>query len=412
MIELVAESIGAVAGEDLLLPIHVVLVTNFIAAHRLPLYQELSKLVGRLTILLSTKMEADRRWQPQWDGLDVRLQKSFSLRMKYPHALGFPDATYVHIPWDTIFWLRRLKPDVIVSAELGFRTACSAAYARATGTPLVYILGMSEHTEDRSGLLRRTVRKCLLPCADTYLINGNSGVRYLQAMGCQRQRIHRLHYSALPGVFDNCPLSRNEDCGHRLLYVGRLVERKGILPLMAAVARWGRRNPRRNVQLDVAGDGPLQGRVEAYDLPANVRLQILGHCDYAQLSECYSRAGILAFPSFADDWGISVLEGMTAGLPVLGSIYSQCVDELCIEGETGWRFRTDCDDELDRALSAALDTPHERLEQMRAAARLQVADFTPQQGARDLVGAIDAALRRRKLRTRLQPVHSLEGNAR
>jgi glycosyltransferase involved in cell wall biosynthesis len=99
-------------------------------------------------------------------------------------------------------------------------------------------------------------------------------------------------------------------------------------------------------------------------------------------------------------------------LPVLGSIYSQCVDELCIEGETGWRFRTDCDDELDRALSAALDTPHERLEQMRAAARLQVADFTPQQGARDLVGAIDAALRRRKLRTRLQPVHSLEGNAR
>lgn len=134
MIETIAETISAVAAEDLLLPIHVVLVTNFIAAHRLPLYQELSKLLGRLTILLSTKMEADRRWKPEWEGLDVRVQKTLTMNMGYRHALGFDDKTYVHIPWDTISWLNKLRPDVVVSAELGFRSICSAAYAKASGT--------------------------------------------------------------------------------------------------------------------------------------------------------------------------------------------------------------------------------------------------------------------------------------
>ena len=69
--------------------------------------------------------------------------------------------------------------------------------------------------------------------------------------------------------------------------------------------------------------------------PGNLELMILGQCDYERISECYASAGIFAFPSLADDWGMAVNEAMLAGLPVLGSTYSQAVEEMCLIDETG-----------------------------------------------------------------------------
>ena len=68
------------------LPLHVVMLTNFVAPHKLPIYTELSKRVGKFTMLLSTPMEPNRRWEADWGTVGHRCSphKHDSLEMAPP----------------------------------------------------------------------------------------------------------------------------------------------------------------------------------------------------------------------------------------------------------------------------------------------------------------------------------------
>ena len=370
-------------------PGHVVVLASYVPAYMVPVYRALAQRVGRLTLLLSAATDTNHQWEFDLSGLDVTMQRVINVSQILRHRVGFKDVTQIRIPWDTLPQLRRLKPDIILSEELGPRTAFASLYrAMSKRTRLIISLGLSEHTEQNKGRLRHWVRKLLLPRADAVIVNGRSGVRYLQQMGYPAERIHRFTYCALPGVFDQLPLTRDSSDAHRMLVIGQLIERKGLLPLLAGLARWGQRHPDRRAELTIAGSGPLESQLRSYELPSNVSLTMAGYCNFERLAELSRQSGILAFPTLADDWGLVVNEAMAAGLPVLGSVYSQAVDDLCAEGETGWRFRTDFPAEMDRALDAALDTSHDEMDRMRIAARRHVEHITPEFTADQFAAAL------------------------
>ncbi len=374
---------------------HVVLMANFIPPHRLPLYLEFERRVRRLTIVLSTPMEANRAWPAEYGDLDVRVQNTTTFKRPRKHTLGFKDHTYVHIPWDTGKQLKLLKPDLILSWELGFRSLFGSLYKnRVKRVPLMYWCGLSEHTERGKGWHRHLLRKYLIRQADGVVVNGDSGARYLKRLGLAADRLFRIPYTADPQFYQHGSAERPAAVVKRLLFVGRQIEVKGLIPFLESLRRWGDRNPRQRVELHLAGSGPLKSAILAFQLPPNVRIELLGESQPARLMQIYANSGIFAFPSLADDWGISVNEALASGLPVLGSIYSQGVQELCVEGETGWRFRTDQADEMDAAMTRALSTPPEQLARMRQRAREKVSSLTPQFAANCLVGAVETVLNR------------------
>jgi hypothetical protein len=118
-------------------------------------------------------------------------------------------------------------------------------------------------------------------------------------------------------------------------------------------------------------------------------LSLLGAVDYDGLSRIYGDCGIFVLPTLADEWGIVVNEAMAAGLPVLGSIQAQAVEELVEDGHNGWRFDADSADSALAALSRALATTPEALEAMREAAQRTVAAITPDAMARRMRAACD-----------------------
>ncbi|HEX6065598.1 MAG TPA: glycosyltransferase, partial [Longimicrobiales bacterium] len=83
-----------------------------------------------------------------------------------------------------------------------------------------------------------------------------------------------------------------------------------------------------------------------------------------------------------------VNEALAAGLPVLGSDYSQAVHDLVRSGENGWVFRPDSVADVAEALRAALTTSDEMLEQMRTAARASVMHLQPRDIAARLAGVV------------------------
>lgn len=357
----------------------VALLTNFVPPYRRPLYEQVAQRVGELRVFVSVPSESNRVWRPDWSGINVTVQRTITLKRTWRHPQGFDDVSYVHFPYDTLWQLWRCRPDVILSAEMGLRSLQAALYrAIVPSSRLIVWATLSEHSEQGRGWMRPKLRRWLLRRVDGVFVNGRSGGRYVRRFEVPDDCIFVVPTSFDVEPYLNVPLSRTDDRAHRLLYVGQLVPRKGVDLLLGALSRWGAANPRERAELVVAGDGEQRAALESRALPANVALSFLGNQDYARLKSVYADAGILAFPTLADEWGLVVNEAMAAGLPVLGSLYGQSVEELVTDGETGWTFRPDHVDEFDAALGRALATPAAELDRMRAVARGRAARLTPE----------------------------------
>ncbi|HEX3726965.1 MAG TPA: glycosyltransferase family 4 protein [Pirellulales bacterium] len=371
---------------------HVVILTNYIPPHALPVYVELAERVKKLTMLLSTPMEPNRKWQADWSTLEVKLQRTLTLERPWRHPFGFRESMSVHVPWDTCGQLRSLRPDVVLSAQFGLRSLLAACYSSLARKPLVLWVNVTEHQEQGRGRIRHLLRRWLIRRSTAIAVNSRSGMRYLRTLGADPARVFYVPYSAVPRLHGGAALARPAELSHRLLYVGQLVERKGLQPFLEVLVRWAGEHPARTVEFDLAGSGPLEHELRALPLPANLRLNFLGERNFDQLADCYARAGILAFPTLSDEWGLVVNEALATGLPVLGSTYSEAVDELCVEGETGWRFRTDVADEMYQAVDRAFNASHDKLEQMRRAGCERVKSLTPAFAAQRFMETIRFAL--------------------
>jgi glycosyltransferase involved in cell wall biosynthesis len=373
------------------MPNRVALLTNFIPPYRLPLYQAIADRVDEFQVFISTPMEANRSWNPNWEGLNVTVQNTLTLNRTWKHPHGFSEDLYVHIPYDTLWQLWQYRPDVIISGEMGMRTVQALLYRYLNRkSRMILWATVSEYSEQGRGKLREKLRRSLVPQADALLVNGQSGARYVRQFGVTDESIFFAPYTTNIDPFLAVPLSKTPDNTYKLLYVGQLVERKGIEPFLLTLERWAKAHPERKLEFLIVGDGPLGKSLNQQVWPANLRVKFLGNVEYSQLSEVYAQAGIFVFPTLADEWGLVTNEAMAAGLPVLGSSYSQSVEELVEEGETGWRFRPDRPEEMYSALERSLSMPLERLEAMRVKARDRIIHLTPEFVADNILNAIQS----------------------
>lgn len=364
-------------------PVRIAILTNFIPPYRVPLFRALRALGNDIAILVSTPMEAGRPWPADWADLPVTLQRTFTLRRRHRHGVLFAEKVETHLPLDTVCRLWRYRPDVVVSGELGVRTMGAALYRLLRpGARLVIWATLSERTEKaRISRLRLALRKWLLSRADAVVVNGAGGRRYIEALGFPPSRIREMPYSVDHGHFSGSA-TRSTDTAHRLLAVGQLAPRKGLHPWLSTVSAWARAHADRRLEIWIAGDGTERATIAAADYPPNMTVRLLGAVSYDALPNIYRQCGILAFPTLADEWGVVVNEAMATGLPVLGSIHSQAVEEMVREGETGWLFDAESADDSYAALDRAMTTTAVTLDRMRAAATREVARFAPDEAAR------------------------------
>jgi hypothetical protein len=373
------------------MPYKVAWLTNYIPPYAAPLFRALSYRFDRFRLFISVDMEANRHWVPEWEGLDVNVQRTFTLHGNWRHPHGFSEPLNVHIPYDTLYALRSYRPDVIISSEMGLRTLQALAYRQSHRKSRLLIRAcLSETTERGRGRLRDWLRNRLLPRVDGVMVNGRSGANYIRRFNVPDTRLFFTPSTSDLRPFSSVALDRPEESSRRLLYVGRLVEAKGLLLFMELLSRWASNNPRCPIQFWLAGDGPLRTPLAQVKVPPNVSLSLLGNVAYEDLPKVYASGGILAFPTLADEWGMVVNESLASGLPVLGSLYSQAVEELIEDDVNGWTFRPDEPEKMYSALDRAMSIPKEFLCHMRAAARNAVEGLTPEYVAAQVAEAIRA----------------------
>jgi glycosyltransferase involved in cell wall biosynthesis len=356
----------------------IALLTNVIPPYHKPLLDTLARRYASLRILLSTRMEDNRQWRLEWEGLDVVVQKTTTVHGRWRHPKGFSEPLYVHLPLDTIHQLRQFDPDVLISWEMGTRSILAAAYRwTRPRKKLIVWAEMAESTERGRGAVRSMIRRLIHRAVDAFIVTGESGARYLRSLGIPDRKIFKIAYTTDVTRFSDVPLPRAGENSRRLLYVGQLIDRKGLLPFIRALGCWAQTHSTQKVELVLAGEGSIRTQLEQTPLPENVKLVFLGNVDYQELPKIYSQAGIFVLPSLADSWGVVVNEALAAGLPVLGSVHAQAVSELIQEGVNGWTFRSDEQESMEAALDRCLSSESRTLDKMRIAARKTALSLTP-----------------------------------
>jgi glycogen(starch) synthase len=109
-----------------------------------------------------------------------------------------------------------------------------------------------------------------------------------------------------------------------VLYSGRLVERKGIQDLLAAVPAVLEQAP--DTRFVLAGGPPGYGGEELARqwlppecLPYADRIHFTGWLSMPEIEEWYCRADVQVIPSRYEPFGMVVLEGMLHGLPIIAT---------------------------------------------------------------------------------------------
>ncbi len=383
-------------SEELRHDAHVVVLVNYLRRHHVAAFHELSKRVRKLTILLSVPMEPDRSWEAEWQDLDVQVQKNWMFTTSWKHPSGFSEPNFIHVPVDTIRRLRKLKPDVVLSYEMGMRTFLSTIFRRFNrSVPLVMVGNMSNHIEQERGVMRRLFRKLICRGVDYFTYNGPSCRDYLKSLGISEDRLSHVPYCIDDEIVFTGERSINQDTTQplRLLYCGAISERKGIVEFSRSLANWCKNNPQRPVNLAIAGSGSLRDKVESIS-GGSLSIEFLGNCDLVQVRDAYQAADICVFPTLADEWGLVPIEAMASGIPVLGSIYAQSVEACCVEGRNGWIFDPMDNDSMAQAIDRAMNVSPETRFEMGQHARESVADITASTSADCFLEVVRKATRK------------------
>ncbi len=221
------------------------------------------------------------------------------------------------------------------------------------------------------------IRRVLLHRADAVIVNGRSGRRYIERFKVPPRIVFEVPQTADVDMFACVPLIRSPAAARRLLYTGRLVSVKRVAPFLEVLARWARENSSIAIEFWIAGTGPRKDAIAAVPCPPNLRVKFLGHIEYADLPRVYADAGVLVFPSDADEWGVVVNEGMASAMPVLGSSGAQAVSELVQDGVSGWVFPAGDAAKLFQKIGEVFNASSEELDGMRVHARNRALSITP-----------------------------------
>lgn len=126
------------------------------------------------------------------------------------------------------------------------------------------------------------------------------------------------------------PVHVNTPRKHKFVYIGRLAEEKGILPLLQAIAPLG-------LPIDIYGSGPLQAAVEEFDKRFDL-IHYKGFKPTNELIEAIAEADALIVPSVCyEGMPMAIIEAYALNTPVLASRIG-ILAEMVLPLYTGFLF--------------------------------------------------------------------------
>jgi glycosyltransferase involved in cell wall biosynthesis len=294
------------------------------------------------------------------------LRRSFRVARRLTRSIRF-DLIH-HVTFGSLVWgtpLRRLPPPLVFGPVGGgqvtprslapylARFALLEAFRRAVLRPAMRLNPLAVRTLRGAAVVFVTNR-------DTERL----------ARECGASRVFLAGDSSVPVRMSDAAVLSDEDDDNlvRLLWVGRLLPRKGLPLALDALSRVETPTP---WECLIVGGGPLGDDVPAWIERAGLRdhVQWVGSVPWHEVARYYRQADVFLFTSLRDALGAQLFEAAGFGLPIIGlahqGIADLIPDEVAIKVPILDGSRTA--DALARAVESLVDDPGRRARMSDAA---------------------------------------------
>ncbi len=238
--------------------------------------------------------------------------------------------------------LAALNPKLI-HAHFGADACEAIPLAKMLNLPLIATFHGYDATQTDEGLKKNFEgrmylkhRPRLYRNADLFIAVSEFIASKVAAMGLPREKI-RVQYIGVDVNHFRPPVTFAKD--RKVLFVGRLVEKKGCSFLINAMAEIQKELP--DVELIIIGDGPQREALETQAKQSLSKYQFLGVQAPASVMKWMQTASVFCVPSITatdgDAEGLPIVfaEAQACGLPVV-SFASGGTTEAVANGETGF----------------------------------------------------------------------------
>ena len=321
-------------------PVRVALLTEIISPYRIPVFNELAAMEGvELDVLFFSETEGRRNWRIPWEKIHFRYRVLPGLLVTRRYQ-GGP----VFFNPGIVGALRRGKYRAVICFGYHHPTIWLALLWCWFSRARALLWSESTRRDARSSnALVNWLKRRLLRRFDGFVAAGNSQAAYLRHLGAPAGKIW-----VAPDAVDSDFFSTQSNIHHDrkretmqslgvegpvILYVGRLIDAKGIPELLDAFEQV--RN-RQQATLILVGDGPDRALYQDHCHERSlVAVRFEGFRPQEELPRYYGIADVFVFPTRSDPWGLVLNEAMCAGLPVICSTAAGAAADLVKPGRNG-----------------------------------------------------------------------------
>ncbi len=269
-----------------------------------------------------------------------------------------------------IFYLLKNRPNIIISSvSYSYRSIVSYIYVRLFKKRLIlWILEWQNRKSAKHTLKRhwRRLRSLLgakvIRNSHSLVVGGAAAKNYALSLGKNEIDI----FMAMQCTDDlkmnqtmQCEKIKHKKCNYTILYLSRIVQRKGLHILIEAFSLL--RKNRSDVCLLIGGDGPFRQHCEKLAKNKSVSdISFVGPLNPQSVFHLYEQADLFILPSYCregqeEPWGLVINEAMSMSLPIITTTAVGAAHDLVIDEYNGFVVKENDVRRLYKAMNRILE---------------------------------------------------------
>jgi len=373
----------------------IAILHNIISPHVIPLFEKLGRQKDiEVKIFFCSESETNRIWRT-----DVEKKFNYKILPKFAIEFRGEDLFTYFINPTVLFELIKYNPDIVITAGWDiFAYQIAFFYAKIFRKKFVLWSGSTKYEPSWRRALSMPLVKLIVAGSDAYIAYGTRAREYLISLGAEPEKISISYNTTDINFFENevdkwrkQKIKIKKELGINtskvVLYVGQLIERKGVRYLIEAFGRLKR--DLKDVSLLIVGYGPQESELKELVKKRKISdIIFTGGAEWRKTPKYYAISDIFVLPSLEEVWGLVINEAMTSRMPIITTDKVGASVDLVKNGENGYVIKSGNIDELYKVMEKIIKNSR-LLTRMGEKSQDLIKNFGPDNAVRGFFKAIN-----------------------